>query len=142
MARRSKSSTRWLGEHFSDEFVKRAQAEGWRSRAVFKLEEIDAKDRLIRPGMTIVDLGAAPGGWSQYVAKKLHGKGRIIALDILDMPPIAGVEFVHGDFREAEPLSRLEALLGEENHHSRIFRELRRLIEILKGLNEVRVDSG
>lgn len=107
MAKRSKSSTRWLGEHFSDEFVKRAQAEGWRSRAVFKLEEIDAKDRLIRPGMTIVDLGAAPGGWSQYVAKKLRGKGRIIALDILDMEPVDGVEFLQGDFTEDEPLQRL-----------------------------------
>lgn len=113
MAKRSKSSTRWLGEHFSDEFVKRAQAEGWRSRAVFKLEEIDAKDRLIRAGMTIVDLGAAPGGWSQYAAKKLHGKGRIIALDILDMEPVAGVEFLQGDFTEDEPLQRLLETIGE-----------------------------
>lgn len=113
MAKRSKSSTRWLGEHFSDEFVKRAQAEGWRSRAVFKLEEIDAKDRLVRPGMIIVDLGAAPGGWCQYVAKKLHGKGRIIALDILDMEPIEHVEFLQGDFTEDEPLQRLLETIGE-----------------------------
>lgn len=113
MAKRSRSSTRWLGEHFSDEFVKRAQAEGWRSRAVFKLEEIDGRDRLIRPGMTIVDLGAAPGGWSQYVAKKLHGKGRIIALDILDMEPIEHVEFLQGDFTENEPLQRLLETIGE-----------------------------
>lgn len=113
MAKRSKSSRRWLGEHFSDEYVKRAQAEGWRSRAVFKLEEIDAKDRLIRPGMTIVDLGAAPGGWSQYAARKLHGKGRIIALDILEMEPLEGVEFLQGDFTEQEPLQRLlEAVSG------------------------------
>ena len=115
MAKRSKSSTRWLGEHFSDEFVKRAQAEGWRSRAVFKLEEIDAKDRLIRPGMTVVDLGAAPGGWCQYVAKKLHGKGRIIALDILDMEPIEHVEFLQGDFTEDEPLQRLLETIGEDS---------------------------
>lgn len=107
MAKRSKSSSRWLGEHFADEYVKRAQAEGWRSRAVFKLEEIDAKDRLIRPGMTIVDLGAAPGGWSQYAAKKLRGKGRIVALDILEMEPLEGVEFLQGDFTEEEPFERL-----------------------------------
>lgn len=112
MAKRSKSSSRWLGEHFADEYVKRAQAEGWRSRAVFKLEEIDAKDRLIRPGMTIVDLGAAPGGWSQYAARKLHGKGRIIALDILDMEPLDGVEFLQGDFTEDEALERLLKLVG------------------------------
>ncbi|HEX6929670.1 MAG TPA: 23S rRNA (uridine(2552)-2'-O)-methyltransferase RlmE [Gammaproteobacteria bacterium] len=112
MAKRSKSSSRWLGEHFADEYVKRAQAEGWRSRAVFKLEEIDAKDRLIRPGMTIVDLGAAPGGWSQYAAKKLGGRGRIIALDILDMEPVEGVEFLKGDFTEDEPLERLLAAAG------------------------------
>lgn len=112
MAKRSKSSTRWLGEHFADEYVKRAQAEGWRSRAVFKLEEIDARDRLIRPGMTIVDLGAAPGGWSQYAAKKLRGKGRIVALDILGMEALADVEFLQGDFTEDEPLARLLATLG------------------------------
>ncbi len=113
MAKRSKSSSRWLGEHFADEYVKRAQAEGWRSRAVFKLEEIDAKDRLFRPGMTVVDLGAAPGGWSQYAAKKLHGKGRVIALDILDMEPLEGVEFLQGDFTEDEPLKRLLAAAGK-----------------------------
>ncbi|HEX7047147.1 MAG TPA: 23S rRNA (uridine(2552)-2'-O)-methyltransferase RlmE [Gammaproteobacteria bacterium] len=112
MAKRSKSSSRWLGEHFADEYVKRAQAEGWRSRAVFKLEEIDAKDRLFRPGMTILDLGAAPGGWSQYAARKLQGRGRIIALDILEMEPLSGVEFLQGDFTEDEPLQRLLELTG------------------------------
>ncbi len=112
MARRSKSSSRWLGEHFADEYVKRAQAEGWRSRAVFKLEEIDVKDRLIRPGMTVVDLGAAPGGWSQYAARKLRGNGRIIALDILEMEPLEGVEFLQGDFTEDEALERLLAVAG------------------------------
>ncbi len=111
---RSKSSHQWLKKHFDDEFVKRAQREGWRSRAVYKLEEIDRKYRLIRPGMTVVDLGAAPGGWSQYVAKVLAGKGRIIALDILEMQPLPGVEFIHGDFTEDEPLDLLMNSLGAE----------------------------
>lgn len=118
MAKRSKSSSRWLGEHFADEFVKRAQAEGWRSRAVFKLDEIDRKDRIVRAGMVIVDLGAAPGGWSQYVAKKLRGKGRIIALDILTMEPIEGVEFLQGDFTEDEPLERLLAVIAAQGDGS------------------------
>jgi 23S rRNA (uridine2552-2'-O)-methyltransferase len=109
---RSKSSPRWLKEHFDDPFVKKAQAEGMRSRAAYKLEELIERDRLLRPGMTVVDLGAAPGGWSQVVRRDLGDRGRVIALDILDMPPIAGVEFIHGDFREDGPLSQLEALLG------------------------------
>jgi 23S rRNA (uridine2552-2'-O)-methyltransferase len=108
---RSKSSQRWLKEHFADPYVKRAQAEGMRSRAAFKLEELLQRDRLLKPGMLVVDLGAAPGGWSQLVRRELGTSGRVLALDILDMPPIAGVEFVHGDFREPEALSRLEALL-------------------------------
>ena len=112
MAARSKSSQRWLKEHFADPFVKKAQAEGLRSRAAFKLEELIERDRLLKPGMVVVDLGAAPGGWSQIVRRDLGERGRVLALDILDMPPIAGVEFVHGDFREAEALSRLQALLG------------------------------
>lgn len=102
MTRRSKSSDRWLREHFSDPFVKRAQAEGWRSRAVFKLEEIDRKEKLLKPGMTVVDLGAAPGAWSQYAARKVGRKGRVIATDILEMAALPGVEFVQGDFREPE----------------------------------------
>jgi 23S rRNA (uridine2552-2'-O)-methyltransferase len=111
---RSKSSAGWLKEHFDDPFVKRAHAEGVRSRAHYKLEELLERDRLIKPGMTVVDLGAAPGGWSQLVRNVMGDRGRVIALDILDMPSIAGVEFVHGDFRETEALSRLEALLGGE----------------------------
>ncbi len=111
---RSKSSHQWLKKHFDDEFVKRAQREGWRSRAVYKLEEIDRKYRLIRPGMTVVDLGAAPGGWSQYVEKALAGKGRTIALDILEMDPLPGVEFIHGDFTEDVPLDLLMNSLGAE----------------------------
>ncbi|HSM99579.1 MAG TPA: 23S rRNA (uridine(2552)-2'-O)-methyltransferase RlmE [Rudaea sp.] len=109
---RSKSSARWLKEHFSDPFVKRAQAEGWRSRAVFKLEELIDRDRLLKPGMVVVDLGAAPGGWSQMVRERLGDAGRIVALDILPMQGIAGVEFIEGDFREDEVLKRLEATLN------------------------------
>lgn len=109
---RSKSSQRWLKEHFADPFVKKAQAEGLRSRAAYKLEELLERDRLLKPGMTIVDLGAAPGGWSQLARKQLGDSGRVLAVDILDMPPIAGVEFLHGDFREAESLSKLDAMLA------------------------------
>ncbi len=87
---RSKSSSRWLQEHFSDPYVKRAQAEGWRSRAVFKLEELIERDRLLKPGMVVVDLGAAPGGWSQVARERLGDKGRVIALDILPMQGIGG----------------------------------------------------
>jgi len=106
---RSKSSHRWLKEHFDDEYVKRAQREGYRSRAVYKLDEIQQKDRIIKPGMAIVDLGAAPGGWSQYAAGLVGRKGRVVAMDVLPMEPLPGVAFVQGDFREDEVL---DALLG------------------------------
>jgi 23S rRNA (uridine2552-2'-O)-methyltransferase len=112
MPKRSKSSVRWLAEHAADPYVKRAHEEGWRSRAAFKLEEIQQTDRLLKPGMTVVDLGAAPGGWSQYAARRLAGKGRVIALDILDMPAIPGVEFIRGDFNDEAVLGQLNALLG------------------------------
>ncbi len=112
MATRSKSSQRWLKEHFSDPYVKKAQAEGMRSRAAYKLEELVARDRFLKPGMTVVDLGAAPGGWSQWVRQALGEQGRVIALDILEMPSLAGVEFLHGDFREDAVLSALETTLG------------------------------
>ena len=116
MPTRSKSSQRWLKEHFSDPYVKKAQAEGLRSRAAYKLEELVDRDRLLKPGMVVVDLGAAPGGWSQWVRQELAqldpaNPGRVIALDILEMPPLAGVEFLHGDFREDAVLSTLEASL-------------------------------
>ncbi len=110
---RSKSSHRWLKSHFNDEYVKRAQREGYRSRAVYKLEELQQKDRILRPGMTLVDLGAAPGGWSQYAARLLKGRGRIIAMDLLPMDPLEGVEFLQGDFREDEVLDLLMETLGE-----------------------------
>jgi 23S rRNA (uridine2552-2'-O)-methyltransferase len=112
MAQRSKSSQRWLREHFSDPFVKKAQAEGMRSRAAYKLQELLERDKLLKPNMAVVDLGAAPGGWSQLVRRELGDTGRVIALDILPMPSLAGVEFICGDFREAEPLAQLEAALG------------------------------
>jgi len=102
-----------MDEHVDDEFVQRARKEGWRSRAVYKLEELDGKYGLVRPGMTVVDLGSAPGAWSQYVARKLDGRGRVIALDILPMDGIGGVEFIQGDFREEAVLKELEALLGD-----------------------------
>ncbi|HEY6544580.1 MAG TPA: SAM-dependent methyltransferase, partial [Dokdonella sp.] len=110
---RSKSSSRWLREHFSDPYVKRAQAEGWRSRAVFKLEELIERDRLLKPGMVVVDLGAAPGGWSQVARERLGDKGRVIALDILPMQGIGGVEFICGDFREESVLEELKRTLGD-----------------------------
>jgi 23S rRNA (uridine2552-2'-O)-methyltransferase len=113
MTRRSKSSGRWLKEHFADPYVQRAQSEGWRSRAVFKLEEIDRRDKLLKPGAVCLDLGAAPGAWSQYARRRVGAKGRVIASDILPMPELPGVEFVQGDFREEDVLQRLTALLPE-----------------------------
>ena len=112
---RSKSSHRWLKEHFDDAYVKRAQREGYRSRAVYKLDEIQQKDRIIRPGMAVVDLGAAPGGWSQYAAGLVGRKGKVVAMDILPMEPLPGVSFLQGDFREEEVLAKLLAALdGQE----------------------------
>ncbi|HSI43889.1 MAG TPA: 23S rRNA (uridine(2552)-2'-O)-methyltransferase RlmE [Methylotenera sp.] len=108
------SSKAWMQEHVNDEFVKRAQKEGYRARAAYKLIEIDDKDKLIKPGMTIVDLGATPGSWSQVAVQRLKGQGRIIALDILDMQPIKGVEFIQGDFREESVLKLLEAQLNNK----------------------------
>jgi 23S rRNA (uridine2552-2'-O)-methyltransferase len=113
MARRSKSSREWLKEHFADPFVKQAQAEGWRSRAVFKLQEIDRKERLLRPGMTVLDLGAAPGAWTQYAKRAVGKSGHVLATDILAMEPVAGVEFVQGDFREDAVFEALNTRLPE-----------------------------
>lgn len=111
MVKRTKSSRRWLDEHHDDEFVKRARAEGWRSRAVYKLQEIDERDRLIKQGMVIVDLGAAPGGWAQYAVKRTQGNATVVALDLLEMEPLAGVDFIQGDFREDAVLAELERRL-------------------------------
>jgi len=104
---RTKSSQRWLARHEKDEFVKRARQEGARSRAIYKLEQIDRRDHLLRPGMMVVDLGAAPGGWSQYVKSRVGESGRVLALDILPMEPIVGVAFVEGDFTEQPVLDLL-----------------------------------
>lgn len=113
MARRSKSSGRWLQEHFADPFVKKAKAQGFRSRAIYKLEELDQRERLLRPGLICLDLGAAPGAWSQYASRRVGRKGRVLATDILPMDPIVGVEFVQGDFREPAVVAALQALLPE-----------------------------
>jgi len=111
---RSKQSKSWLKEHFDDFYVKQAQKEGYRSRAVYKLLEIDDKDRLLRPGMTIVDLGAAPGGWSQIASLRLKGKCRLVATDILPMDALADVEFIQGDFREEAVFKQLLESLGND----------------------------
>ena len=109
---RSKSSHRWLQEHNRDHYVKRSQQEGYRSRASYKLIELDQKDRLFRPGMTVVDLGAAPGGWSQVAASSVGDKGRVLASDILPMDSIADVEFICGDFTEESVLNEILDTLG------------------------------
>lgn len=106
---RSKSSGAWLQEHEKDEYVKRARQEGYRSRAVYKLLELNERDRILKPGMTVVDLGAAPGGWSQVVAKKVGRQGVVIALDILAIEPLPDVTFIQGDFREQSVLDELLA---------------------------------
>jgi 23S rRNA (uridine2552-2'-O)-methyltransferase len=111
----SASSTRWLKEHFDDPYVHEAQKRGYRSRAVFKLEEIQQKDKLIKPGMTVVDLGAAPGSWSQYLAQQLGDRGEVIACDILPMDPLAGVAFLQGDFREEAVLNALLKRIDGKN---------------------------
>jgi len=111
--KRRPTSKAWMHEHVSDEYVKKAQREGYRARSAYKLIEIDDKDHLIKPGMTIVDLGAAPGSWSQVAVQRLKGNGLVIALDLLDMQPLAGVEFIQGDFREDEILLQLENKLAE-----------------------------
>lgn len=111
---RSRSSKRWLAEHFADDYVKRAQKEGLRSRAVFKLSELDERYRLFKPGMAVVDLGAAPGGWSEYAAGRVGKKGKVVALDILPMDAIDGVDFIQGDFREDAVLQQLRSVVGAD----------------------------
>ena len=110
---RSKSSKRWLQEHHQDEYVLKARAQGYRSRAVYKLAEIQQKDRVLKPGQFVLDLGAAPGGWSEYASQIVGEQGKIIALDLLPLDPIAGVTFVQGDFTEQETLDRLLALTDD-----------------------------
>jgi 23S rRNA (uridine2552-2'-O)-methyltransferase len=114
MTNKSSSSRRWLREHFSDPYVKQAQQAGYRSRAIYKLLEMQERDKLFKPGMTVVDLGAAPGGWSQLVKELIGHKGQIIALDILAMEPIAGVDFIQGDFTEQPILDQLLLKLADK----------------------------
>jgi len=109
--KKHKSSKQWMREHVNDPFVQLAQKEGYRSRAAYKLLEIDAKDRLLKPGMVVVDLGATPGGWSQVAANKVGRSGKVIALDLLPLDPLSGVDFIQGDFREDVVLRQLEELL-------------------------------
>ena len=109
----SKSSQTWLREHFNDVYVKRAQKEGYRSRAVYKLKELDEKKKLLKPGMCVIDLGAAPGGWTQYVAQKIGGRGQIIALDLLPMDPLGDVVIIQGDFQDEAVLAQLIAAIPE-----------------------------
>lgn len=111
---RSKSSHRWLQEHNRDHYVKRSQQEGYRSRASYKLIELDQKDRLLRPGITVVDLGSAPGGWSQVAAKLVGEKGRVVASDILPMDTIADVDFICGDFTEESVFDEILGTLNNE----------------------------
>lgn len=114
MAKKRSSSKNWLKEHFDDIYVQRAQKEGYRSRACYKLLEIQEKDRLIKPGMTVIDLGSAPGGWSQVAAELVGHKGKVIASDILAMDNLAGVEFIQGDFTEQSVLDKIIAAIGDK----------------------------
>ncbi len=109
---RSKTSKAWMREHVNDPYVQKAKAEGYRSRAAYKLLELDKKDRLLAPGRLVVDLGAAPGSWSQVAVAKLGARGRVVAVDILPMEPLPGVHFIQGDFREQEVLDALLLALG------------------------------
>jgi 23S rRNA (uridine2552-2'-O)-methyltransferase len=113
--KRTASSSRWLKEHFDDKYVQKAQKQGLRSRAVFKLEEVQQRDKILKPGQTVVDLGAAPGGWSQLVVDIQGGKGQVIACDILPMDPIAGVDFLEGDFLDEAVLNALLNRIGGAN---------------------------
>jgi len=113
--KKNKTTKAWITEHVNDAYVQRARVEGWRSRAAFKLTEIDDKDKLLKPGMTVVDLGSAPGSWSQIAAKRVAPGGRLIALDLLPMEPVHGVLFIQGDFRDDAALQALaDALDGRQ----------------------------
>lgn len=112
---RSKSSKRWLERHHQDEYVQMAREQGYRSRAVFKLQQLQQKDRIFEPGQRVLDLGAAPGGWSEYAIQAVGERGRVFALDILPMDPIAGVEILQGDFTESQTLDDLRAMIGQDS---------------------------
>lgn len=110
--KKSQSSKQWLRRHVSDPYVQRSKREGYRSRSAYKLIEIDGRDKLFRPGMTVVDLGAAPGGWSQVAAQRAGARGKVVAVDLLAMEPVAGVAFIQADFSTAKGLAAVEAALG------------------------------
>lgn len=129
----TRTSKAWMQEHLNDPYVKQAQKDGYRARAAYKLLEIDDKDKLIKPGMTIVDLGSTPGSWSQVAVQRLKGQGRVIALDILDMHPIAGVEFIQGDFREETVLKQLEHTL----HHKQVDLVIADMAPNISGVKDV-----
>ena len=112
---RPKNSRDWVKRHLSDPYVKRSQEQGFRSRSVYKLSEIDASERLIQPGMTVVDLGSAPGGWSQWSIKKVGSRGKVVAIDLLDMEPVAGVNFIKADFSSQEGLDAVVEAIGGES---------------------------
>lgn len=109
---RNKTSKAWMQEHVNDPYVRRAQAEGMRSRAAYKLQQLAERDKLLKPGMTVVDLGAAPGGWSQVAGRVAGDTGRVVAVDLLEMTPVAGVKFIHGDFGEDAVLAEVEQAIG------------------------------
>lgn len=109
---RSKTSKAWMQEHVNDPYVRKAQAEGMRSRAAYKLQQLAERDKLLKPGMTVVDLGAAPGGWSQVAGRIAGDGGRVVAVDLLDMTPVAGVTFIRGDFGEDAVLAAVEQAIG------------------------------
>ena len=112
---RPKNSRDWIQRHRSDPYVKRAQVDGFRSRSVYKLTEIDAKEKLVKPGMTVVDLGSAPGGWSQWVVKEVGPKGKLVAIDLLEMEPIEGVHFIEADFSLDAGMKQVIAAIGGED---------------------------
>jgi 23S rRNA (uridine2552-2'-O)-methyltransferase len=111
--KKSHSSKQWLRRHVNDPYVQRSRKEGYRSRSAYKLTEIDDRDKLLRPGQVVVDLGAAPGGWSQVAAKRVGTGGKVLAIDLLEMEPVPGVEFVQGDFTKGSGLKAIASLLGD-----------------------------
>jgi len=111
--KKSHSSKQWLRRHMNDPYVQRSRREGYRSRSAYKLTEIDDRDKVLRPGQVVVDLGAAPGGWSQVAVKRVGGKGRVVAIDLLEMEPVAGVTFVQGDFGSRKGLEAVQGALEE-----------------------------
>jgi len=135
---RSKSSGRWLQRHFDDAYVRKAQQAGYRSRAVYKLLEINERDHILRPGMTIIDLGAAPGGWSQVAAKSVGERGRVIALDILPMDPLPGVRILQGDFREESVMMELLKIVGEQRVVDLVISDMSPNISGMKSVDQPR----